>query len=147
MAIGAHCNESVLNGSFVNTVRRGSALEFSLTSHLKEEDSKMNISYTLKRLGLEQVFNYMHKDPEKNLIKVMDWADKFSGGDFPTQRAVIRKAIEDPEHPYHGFITHLMTDTDLDVMKTLICNFFINANLAGWPVQAECRKKYGCNVP
>ena len=32
-------------------------------------------------------------------------------------------------------------------MKTLVANFFINANLAGWKKQDECREKYGCNIP
>lgn len=39
--------------------------------------------------------------------KIMDWADKFAEGEFPTQREMIREAITDPEHPYYNFIRHL----------------------------------------
>lgn len=78
------------------------------------------------------IINYLYKDPEKNLRIIMDWADKFSGGEFPSQRKAIREAIEDPNHPYHEFILHMIRDTDPTVMKTLITNFFINANLIGW---------------
>ena len=85
---------------------------------------------TLKKFGLEQAFNYVYKDPDKNFIKIMDWADKFSGGGFPTQRAMIREVISNPEHPYYSFIHRLVTDIDPHVMKTLVANFFINANLA-----------------
>ena len=106
----------------------------------------MSAMNTLKKFGLEQAFNYVYKDPDKNFIKIMDWADKFSGGGFPTQRAMIREAISNPEHPYYPFIHRLVTDIDPHVMKTLAANFFINANLAGWPRQDECRKKYGCNI-
>ena len=38
----------------------------------------MDASAAIKKFGLEQAFNYMYKDPEKNLSKIMDWADKFS---------------------------------------------------------------------
>ena len=107
----------------------------------------MSAMNTLKKFGLEQAFNYVYKDPDKNFIKIMDWADKFSGGGFPTQRAMIREAISDPEHPYYPFIHRLVTDIDPHVMKTLVANFFINANLAGWKKQDECREKYGCNIP
>lgn len=37
----------------------------------------MSAMNTLKKFGLEQAFNYVYKDPDKNFIKIMDWADKF----------------------------------------------------------------------
>ena len=90
----------------------------------------MSAMNTLKKFGLEQAFNYVYKDPDKNFIKIMDWADKFSGGGFPTQRAMIREAISDPEHPYYPFIHRLVTDIDPHVMKTLAANlspYFLSA--------------------
>ena len=107
----------------------------------------MDASTAIKKFGLEQAFNYMYKDPEKNLSKIMDWADKFSGGEFVSQRKAIREAIEDPNHPYHSYILHIVNDIDPNVMKTMAVNFFINANLSGWPKQEENRKKYNCNIP
>ena len=107
----------------------------------------MDASTAIKKFGLEQAFNYLYKDPEKNLSKIMDWADKFSGGEFVSQRKAIREAIEDPNHPYHSYILHIVNDIDPDVMKTMAVNFFINANLVGWPKQEENRKKYNCNIP
>ena len=84
----------------------------------------MSAMNTLKKFGLEQAFNYVYKDPDKNFIKIMDWADKFSGGGFPTQRAMIREAISDPEHPYYPFIHRLVTDIDPHVMKLWLQTFF-----------------------
>lgn len=107
----------------------------------------MNFKNTLQKVGLEQAINYLYKDPETNLKKIMDWADKFAGNEFVPQRKAIREAIEDKNHPYHQFILHLIADTDPNVMKTLVTNFFINANLIGWPIQEANRKKYNCNIP
>ena len=107
----------------------------------------MDASAAIKKFGLEQAFNYMYKDPEKNLSKIMDWADKFSGGEFASQRKAIREAIENPDHPYHSFILHIVNDIDPEVMKTAAVNLFINASLIGWDKQEFYRTKYNCNLP
>ena len=43
----------------------------------------MSVSTTVKRYGIEQAIKFMYKDPEKNLPKLMDWADTFCKGRFP----------------------------------------------------------------
>lgn len=43
----------------------------------------MNAANTLKKLGIEKTFDYIYKDPDKNMPKIMDWADKFAEGEFP----------------------------------------------------------------
>ena len=107
----------------------------------------MDVSSTIKKFGLEQAFNYLYKDPEKNMLKIMDWADKFAGDEFVPQRKMIRTALTDPEHPYYGYIRRLVKEIDPNVMKTTAVNFFINAALDGWKTQEVCRKKYNCNIP
>ena len=107
----------------------------------------MNASNTLKKLGIEQTFNYIYKDPDKNMIKLMDWADKFSKGGFPSQRKAIREAIENPEHPYYSYVRKIFKEVDPNVAKTLAVNLFINSALVGWPKEEELREKYDCNIP
>lgn len=107
----------------------------------------MNVSATMKKFGLEQALKYLYKGPENNLLKLMDWADKFAGDEFVSQRKVVREAMTDPEHPYYSYIRRLIQDIDPHVMQTTAVNFFINAALVGWPKQEEMRKKYGCNIP
>lgn len=107
----------------------------------------MNAATTLKKFGLEQAFNYIYKDPEKNMLRIMDWADKFAGDYFVTQRAMIREAITNPAHPYYSYVRRLFTDVDPNVTKTLAVNFFIKAALIGWRREEDLRKKYDCNIP
>lgn len=107
----------------------------------------MNAATTLKKLGIEQTFNFIYKDPDKNMPKLMDWADKFAKGEFPSQRKAIREAITDPDHPYYSYIRRLFKEVDPNVTRTLAVNLFINASLVGWPKEEECRRKYGCNIP
>ena len=107
----------------------------------------MDVSTTMKKFGLEQAFKYLYKDPEKNLLKRMDWADKFSGGEFGPQRKMVREAMTNPDHPYYSYIRRLIHEIDPHVMQTTAVNFFINAALDGWKTQEKYRKEYGCNIP
>ena len=107
----------------------------------------MDVSTTMKKFGLEQAFKYLYKDPEKNLLKLMDWADKFSGEEFGPQRKMVREAMTNPDHPYYSYIRRLIHEIDPHVMQTTAVNFFINAALDGWKTQEKYRKEYGCNIP
>ena len=107
----------------------------------------MKISNAAMKFGIEQAVNMVKKDPEKNLPKLMEWADKFSRGEFVNQRNAIRNAINDPNHPYHSYILHVVRDTDREVLKAVFVNFFVNANMIGWDKQEAVRDKYNCNVP
>lgn len=55
----------------------------------------MEVAASIKKLGLEKAFQYLYKDPEKNLLKIMDWADRFAGDEFESQRKLIREIVTD----------------------------------------------------
>ena len=107
----------------------------------------MNVSEQIKRYGLGKAFQYVYKNPDENLLKIIDWADVFSKGEFSTQRNVVREAMTNTEHPYYSYIRRLISDVDPHVLQTLSFNFFVNANMIGWPIQEKNREKYGCNIP
>lgn len=107
----------------------------------------MQFSNTLKKIGIEQAVGYLSRDPEKNMPKLMAWADRITGDAFAPQRNAIRKAVNDPENCYHQLITRALQDVDIDALKTLLVNFFLNGNIIGWPREEELRQKYGCNIP
>ncbi|MBE6121614.1 MAG: radical SAM protein [Erysipelotrichaceae bacterium] len=107
----------------------------------------MNIKESLVSFGLERMVDQIYKDPQTALSKVMDWADRFSGGLYEPHRKKFRSIINDPQDPYYGMIRKVFTDLDRSTVKKLLINFFVHANLAGWKVQDENRKKYNCNIP
>ncbi len=107
----------------------------------------MDATRTLKKFGLDQVFRYLYKDPEKNLLKLMDWADTFSHGEFEEHRRILRDVFQNPQHPYHAYVMSLLNDVDPEVVKTLATNFFINTAMIGWPKQEKLREELGCNIP
>lgn len=110
----------------------------------------MSIANELKRTTLKTAFHYLEKDPEKNMVKLMELVDKFAGNgpdSFPKQREAFRSVLEDPQNNMYQLIMSVLKDIDKDVLKATFENFFFNANIVGWPKQEENRKKYGCNIP
>ena len=107
----------------------------------------MKPSVIIKKFGIEKAFDYLYKDPDQNLIKILNWAEKVTGDTYPTQIAQIRDAIENENNPYHHYIQHILDNVDPEVAKTIAINFFINENVIGWPKQNELKEKYNCNIP
>ena len=51
------------------------------------------IGTELKKFGITKAYNYIEKNPEENLPKLMEWVDRFAGegeNSFPKQRNAIR---------------------------------------------------------
>ena len=107
----------------------------------------MNVGATLKKFGLEKAFDYLYKNPNENLLKMLKWAEKYSGKTYTNQIEMIRDAVENPENAFHPYIEHLLERADPEVVKTVAVNFFINENMIGYPKQKELKEKYNCNIP
>ena len=99
------------------------------------------------RFGITRMLKYVKKDPDRNLIKIMNMIDKIMGDKFQRQRKGVRKVIENPADPYNIFIRKVLTDTDFEQLMTFVVNFFLNVNNKGWPIQDKLREQYNCNIP
>ena len=108
------------------------------------------IPKTLSKIGLKTAYGYIEKDPERNLPRLMEWVDRLAGdgpNSFPEQRAAFRTVINDPDNNMHQLIINVFREVDNEVIKAVFENFFLNANIIGWPKQEELRAKYNCNIP
>ncbi|MBD5155388.1 MAG: radical SAM protein [Oscillibacter sp.] len=108
------------------------------------------IPKSLSKLGMKTAYSYIEKDPEKNLPKLMAWVDKLAGSgpdSFQEQRDAFRAVINDPSNNMYQLMMNIFRDVDSDVLKATFENFFLNANIIGWPIQEEMRAKYNCNIP
>ena len=107
----------------------------------------MNAAATIKKFGLEKAFDYLYKNPDENLRKLLKWADLVVGKLYEAPLAMIHEAVENPENPFHHYIDHILERADPEVVKTVAVNFFINQNVVGYPKQKELKAKYNCNIP
>lgn len=110
----------------------------------------MSVSDKMMKIGINQVFSYIEKNPQKNMGKIMDWVDKIAPdgeNGYEGPRKAIRNVINDPQNNMHKLILNIFNTVDTEVLKKTFENFFLNANLIGWQKQQEEREKHGCNIP
>lgn len=108
----------------------------------------MNVGNELKKIGLKAAYNYLDKDPETNMPRLMEWVDKFVKDDvLVLQRKVFRDIIADKDSNWYQLLTSLWSDIDDDVRKALFANLVINANALAALQAREAEAKYHCSVP
>ena len=110
----------------------------------------MNTSSWLFRFSVKKAFDYIGRDPDKNLPKLMNWVDAVAGtgpDSFQVQRNAFRKVIGDPDNNMHKLLWSVWNDIDAGVLKKTFENFVLNAALKGWKQEQKMRTKYNCNIP
>lgn len=92
----------------------------------------MNINDKVKAFGITQAINYLEKDPERNIPKLMEMADRFMSKDeFTQQRDAIRASIEKKDNWYQLLMR--IYELDNGARSTFFNNFILNENVFGWP--------------
>ncbi|MCD7889481.1 MAG: radical SAM protein [Oscillospiraceae bacterium] len=100
----------------------------------------------LKNFGIRQAFNYLEKNPEENIPKLINMLEKsYNGETFQRQIAIIKKAVEEKNNWYQLMMK--MYELDPGVRKAVFENLLLNDSIDGYAYQQEMSKKYNCNVP
>jgi MoaA/NifB/PqqE/SkfB family radical SAM enzyme len=109
---------------------------------------KRSFQEQAKVFAVKRVLNYMDRDPQKNIPKILDWLESHDKDDAVTSPVrLIRSAVTDPESNWYTLVSSLWTDMDSGVRRRLFENFVINASLIGSPKQLKTAKENGCNIP
>lgn len=96
--------------------------------------------------SLTKAWEYMEKDPETNIPKIMDLVDKVAPeGWYEGQRKAFRSAIAEKNNWYQLIMK--VWELDPGVRNTFFKNFIVNASLTGSAKQQEVSEKENCNVP
>lgn len=110
---------------------------------MEEKTLKENV----QSFAVKQLLKYLEHDPEKNLPKLLDWADALDKQNlYPAPRRVLREVLSHPEGNWYCLIRKVL-QLDPGVRNTFLENFFVNASLVGAARQEATRKKEHCNVP
>ena len=108
----------------------------------------MAIKENLQVAAIKQAYAYLDKDPDTNLPKLMELADKMDTANaFAAQRDAIRRAISNPGNNWYRLVRRLWDDVDDNVRKKLFENFVINANFLWAPRRRAAMEQHNCNVP
>lgn len=109
---------------------------------------RLKFKERLQQMGIKMALEYLDKDPDKNLPKLLEWADKIDYSNaFASQRQYFHSVLEQPDGMVYNYIKSLWTDIDDDVRKKLFENFIINAAFYGYAKQNDYRKELDINIP
>jgi len=97
---------------------------------------------------LKQGFRYVHKNPEKNLLRLAKWAEIFTqDATSKKQLEAFRKAAQDTHSPQYRFIMRFFEELAPNNVEKIIENFVLNGSWVGNKKTQVLREKYNINVP
>ncbi len=110
--------------------------------------SNLTLKEHLQQFGVKKALDFLDKDPDVNLIKLLDWADKFdTSNTFASQREFFHKILSDENNVWFKFAKSLWSDIDVNVRRTFFENFIINTALYGFARQDKLREEMDINIP
>jgi MoaA/NifB/PqqE/SkfB family radical SAM enzyme len=106
------------------------------------------VKESLISFGTKRVINYVDKDPDANIPKVINWLEKHDRqGSLKGQLAAARKYVLEPDSNWWKLVKYFWTDIDDAVRKRLFENIAINAGLLAIPKGHDASIKHDCNIP
>jgi len=117
------------------------------------EDFKMSLKTSLSESALNKLadtlLNYLNKDPEKNILKVLDKVKiVFTSGMFPKENYMkMREAAKNPNNTYVKLIKNILRDVDQNIIRQLVIALGYHAAYLGTKTVRANREKYNCNIP
>ena len=103
----------------------------------------MAIGETVQSIVIKQMLSYLEKDPENNIMKVIELLEKFDVRHrADRQLRVVKPLMADPDNNWRKLVMKIYTDIDPGVRKKIFENLSINikniANLVDKPSDISC---------
>lgn len=97
---------------------------------------------------LSKLLDYVKKNPEENLPKLVDKMESFVGKTFPKKNFVkIREGVSDPGNVWRQLALSVINDVDKNVLMNMSLAFGLGAGYHGTKAVRENREKLKCNIP
>ena len=99
--------------------------------------------------ALDGIFKYVDKDPERNLVKLLEGAQKIFGDKmFPAENfEKMKRGAADPDNIYNKLAKGMLADIDRGILKHMLLSLGVDAGYFGTREVRANREKYGCNIP
>ncbi len=109
---------------------------------------KEKIERASASVAFDGIYKYVKKNPEENLVKLVDLAQKLMGGAFPEKNFdAFRKAIQDKDNVWRTFAMNIIENVDGAVIKNMLLALGLGAGVNGTKAVRANREKYKCNIP
>jgi len=108
----------------------------------------MNVTDKLKHDAAMKAFDYIGKDPAKNLPKALDMLCRLDKDEALTgQCQDIKTMLEDPDAGGTKLVMSLWRDLDPMQIRKIFEALAVNGSLIGCTIQRKYKEKYDCNIP
>lgn len=99
-------------------------------------------------IAFDNIFKYVKKNPQENLLKLINLAQKMMGGSFPEKNfEAFRNAVCDTDNVWNAFAMNIINEADPDVIKKLLLALGLGAGVNGTKAVRKNREIYKCNIP
>lgn len=96
---------------------------------------------------LSRILKYVDKAPEENLLKILNFAEKYFKM-FPQKNFEKMKAgVMDKDNVYMTLAKNILADADRNLVKSLLLSLGVHAGYYGTKAVRANRDKYNCNIP
>jgi len=108
----------------------------------------MTIQDKLKHTAAMKAYDYVDKDPEHNIPKLLEDFCKLDDTNSITNESKgIVRAFNVPDSNWRKLILSLWTDVDAHQRRELFESAAVYGSLIGSGIQKKNKKKYNCNIP
>ena len=107
----------------------------------------MTLKEKTLNVAIKQAIEYVKKDYDTNLFKLINWGKKMVKDDLHLK--VLNKLDErlsDPTNVYADFVKRIIMGTDTNVILKLVPPF-VNAVVKSYDRRLAAMKEHGCNIP
>ncbi len=101
----------------------------------------------MAEFGIKSALKMVHKNPDKNMPKLLTLLVKLGKRTFPEQMKTVKEYLGNPESNIYHMILRALKQVEPSVLDKVIENFYLHVNVEGWQRQNELREKYNCNIP
>ena len=110
---------------------------------MKEKVERASLS-----VAFDGIYKYVKKNPEENIIKLIDAAQKLMGGHFPEKNFdAFRSAVQDKDSVWRKMALNVIENVDGNVIKNMLLALGLGAGVNGTKAVRANREKYKCNIP
>lgn len=108
----------------------------------------MTVAEKVKQTAAMKAFDYIGRDPEKNIPKVLDIVGSLDdSGALTTHIESIRKTFADPENGMRKLTLSLWRDIDPSQLRKVYEEMAVNSMMLAAPMRTKIREQYNCNAP
>lgn len=114
-----------------------------ISLNLREKAERAAVGTTI-----DAILKYIDKNPEENLVKLIEHTQKLLGGIFPEKNLeAMKKAVKDKDNIYHTYAMSFLRDIDHSVLKKMLLAAGLGAGVHGTKEVRKNRDIYKCNIP